>query len=122
MAGVVMVTAGALSWWFFHRTFLFPWQGLAQGCQQMIQVTLQHGLYQSRVWPAAVAFGQCSLGPRGKRGAGLPAELWVLPGPADSGRTMGALGLAWTVFGAAFQGAQLLFWLFGYMSPLGCLR
>ena len=121
MARVVTVSAGALSWCFFCRTFLFPWQGLAQGCQQMIQVTLQCGLYQTWVWPAAVTFGQCSLGPRGERGACLPAELRVLPGPADSGRTMGALGLAWAVFGAVFQAVRLLFWLFGYMSPLGCL-
>lgn len=87
----------------------------------MFQVTLQHGLYQSWVWPAAVTFGRCSLGPGGERGAHLPAELQVLPGPAGSGRTMGALGLAQAVFGAVFQGVWLLFWLFGYMSPLGCL-
>lgn len=108
MAGVVTVMAGALSWWFFCRTFLLPWQGLAQGCQQMIQVTLQRGLYQSRVWPAAVTFGWCSLGPRGERGARLPAELEVLPGPAVSGRTMGALGPARAAFGAMFQGVWLL--------------
>lgn len=46
MAEVVTLTSGALSWWVFCKTFLFPWQGLAQGCQQLIQVTLQHGLYQ----------------------------------------------------------------------------
>jgi len=49
---------------------------------------------------------------RGARGA---------PSPADPGRTMGALGLARAAFEAVFQGEQLLFWLFGYVSPLACL-
>lgn len=86
MARVVTVTAAALAWCFLQhfRAFLFPWQGLAKGCQQMIQVTLQRGFCQSQAWPAAVTFGQGSLGPGGARGACLPAELRGPPGPATT--------------------------------------
>lgn len=75
----------------------------------MIQVTLQHGLYQSRVWPAAATFGWCSLGPGGEGGARLPAELGVLPGPADSGRMMGALGRHRQCLGQCFKESGFCF-------------
>lgn len=77
MARVVTVTAGALSWWFFCRTFV-PLAGAGSGMPA-------NGSSRPAMWFVSVTglassgdFGWCSQGPGGKRGARLPAELRVL--------------------------------------------
>lgn len=84
MARVVTVTAGALSWWFFCRTFV-PLAGDGSGMPA-------NGSSRPAMWFVSVTglassgdFGLCSQGPGGERGARLPAELRVLPGPARPG-------------------------------------
>lgn len=55
-----------------------------------------------------MTFGRCSLGPRGGH---LPAELWVLLGPANPGRTMGTLGQTWawaSVWGSVSRSAAFV--------------
>lgn len=111
---VLTVTAPTLITVAFLQDFFLVVAGACQGCQQMIHVTLQHDLYKSWVWPAAVTFRLMLPHYASEmRGACLPAEFQVLPGPANSGRTIGTLGPWIVVWGSVSRSVAfvLAVWL-----------